>query len=238
VLHDGSVDDLDTFLGSGAFDMDNDQDVADMVAFALCVNGDGFDDLATLPGAPTFSSSDLPIDMATVGQLGPPGGTVNTAHAAVGKQVTVNSPTPGAGQLSLINLFVALAQNDRVDLIVKGVKDGDRRGWYLFSGSTFRSDKNFETITLAGLLALAGAGTELTFTVVPEGLGIRMGVDRDEDGSYDYSEFLNGTDPADPLSGAPSTPVSTPWSLMTLAAALVSITVAYGMRRAFARRRG
>ena len=50
------------------------------------------------PGAPEFESSDLPINMDTVGQLGPEGGEVNTAHAAIGKQVTINSSSPGAGR--------------------------------------------------------------------------------------------------------------------------------------------
>jgi hypothetical protein len=231
VLHDGSVDDLDTFLGSGAFDVDNDQDVADLVAFVLCVNGDDFDELATLPGAPDFISPGLPIDMNTVGQLGPAGGEVNTAHAAIGKQVTINSPSPSAGQLSLINLYFALAQNNRVDLIVKGTKDGDRRGWYLKTGTKFQSDRILETDTLTSLLTLAGSGTELTFTVVPEGLGIRMGIDRDEDGSFDFNEFLNGTDPADSNDFIILTPVSTPWTLITIALGLVTLGVLAGLRR-------
>ena len=238
VLHDGSVDDLDTFLGSAAFDVDNDQDLADLISFVLCVNGDDFDELAALPGAPTFESSDLPINMNTVGQLGPEGGEVNTAHAAVGKQVTINSSSPGANQLSLINLFIALSSNNKVDLIVKGAQDGNRRGWVHKDGILFHSDENVtKAISLNNLLALAGAGTEMTFTVVPRGLGTRMGIDRDEDGSYDHTEFLNGTDASDPQSGFPSTPASTPWGLIALSAGLALLTAAYGMRRALAKRR-
>jgi len=45
------------------------------------------------------------------------------------------------------------------------------------------------------------AGTHvLTFTAVPSGQGIRMGIDRDEDGYYDRTELDYGTDPADPAS--------------------------------------
>ncbi len=236
LLHDGSVDDLDTFFGSDAFDVDNDQDVSDLIAFTLCVNGDGFTDLATLPGAPTFfSPPGLPINLASVGQLGPDGGGTLTAHAGVGKQVTIDTPTPGArapGQ-SLIDLFVALAQSDTVDVIVNGVKDGDRRSWYLTSGTTFQSDKNGETISLAALMALAGPGTELTFTVVPEGLGLRTGVDRDEDGSYNYSEFLNNTDPADSLSFALPTPAmqTSGYVLMALLLAGLTLSAITGRRR-------
>ncbi len=237
VLHDGSVDDLDSFLGSNAFDLDNDQDLADLIAFTLCINGDGFNDLATLPGAPTFESNDLPIDMATVGQLGPDGGTVNTAHAAVGQQVTIDSNPPSPQQASRINLFLALATNNRVDLIVKGVSEGNRRGWYLKNGSYFQSDKNYVSTTVPGLLALADVGTELTFTVVPKGLGPRMGVDRDGDGSFDFTEFLNGTDPADSSDFILATPAATPWGLIALAFGLSTAGIVFGIRRAYARRR-
>ena len=53
---------------------------------------------------------------------------------------------------------------------------------------------------LAELLALATPDTPLTFTVVPPGTGIRLGVDRDEDGSLDRTEIDYGFDPADPRS--------------------------------------
>lgn len=238
VLHDGSIDDLDTFLGSNAFDVDNDQDVADLIAFVLCINGDGFGDLAGLPGAPNFFSPPaLPINLATVGQLGPDGGATQTAHAATGKQVTINSATPPAPDQSLIDLFVALAQSNAVDLIAKGTKDGNRRGWYLTSGTTFQSDNNGETIGLGALMALAGSGTELTFTVVPEGSGQRMGVDRDEDGFFDYREFLDGTDPADPASKGVAVPVGEATGDALLVFALTLLAAAVLRRRRWAFRR-
>jgi hypothetical protein len=43
-------------------------------------------------------------------------------------------------------------------------------------------------------------GQELTFTCVPPGSGLRMGIDRDEDGVYDGDEIAAGSDPADPAS--------------------------------------
>ncbi len=238
VLHDGSVDDLETFLGSDAFDVDNDQDVADLVAFVLCVNGDDFDELATLPGAPNFfSPPGLPINLATVGQLGPDGGEVNTAHAAIGKQLTINSPNLTAGQQSLLNLYIAMAQNNRVDLIVKGTWDGARRGWVYWSGDRFVSDQKYQTLLTAALLALAGPGNELTFTVVPEGLGVRMGIDRDEDGFYDFDEILAGTDPADGGSIIIGAPASKPRTLFYLTLALVLAATAFGARRLITRQR-
>jgi len=47
------------------------------------------------------------------------------------------------------------------------------------------------------LLALAQPGNEITFTVVPQGTGIRLGIDRDWDGLLDRDELDAGSNPAD-----------------------------------------
>lgn len=208
VLHDGGVDGLDTFLGSTAFDGDNDQDLSDIIAFTLCVNGDDFDRLAALPGAPTFfSPSGLPINMTTVGQLGPDGSETLTAHAGVGQQITINTSTPSQPELDRINEFYDIALSGEVELIAKGVVNGQKRGWVLetdspgFPQNSFQFDDNaMGDVPLSLLLSTAGPGSELTFMLVPTGSGRRMGIDRDSDGSFDYREVLNGTDPNDPLS--------------------------------------
>jgi hypothetical protein len=56
------------------------------------------------------------------------------------------------------------------------------------------------TLTTAALVALAGLGTELTITGVPQGSGHRMGVDRDRDLALDGDEVVAGSDPSSPLS--------------------------------------
>jgi len=43
-------------------------------------------------------------------------------------------------------------------------------------------------------------GGELTYTCVPPGSGVRIGLDRDEDGFLDGDELVAGSDPADPAS--------------------------------------
>jgi hypothetical protein len=40
----------------------------------------------------------------------------------------------------------------------------------------------------------------LTYTAVPPGAGVRLGIDRDRDTWFDRSEALTGYDPADPRS--------------------------------------
>jgi len=244
MLHEGSFDNLDTFVGSAVFDMDSDQDVSDVLAFLLCINGDGFADLAGQAGAPTFfSPPELPV-AGGVGQLGPDGGDTQTGHAAVGKQVTILSGTPSAADLAFIDTMVALAEANKVDLIVSGVKDGLNRGWYLIPeggerapGDNFVSDINDESDSLSELLSYAGAGTPMTFMGVPNGLGLRMGIDRDEDGFYNYTEVINGTNPANPISKG--TPMGAGGNRMTglMFAALVFLASTFLMVRVRNRRR-
>ena len=42
------------------------------------------------------------------------------------------------------------------------------------------------------------ATQERTYTCVPPGSGVRVGIDRDEDGFFDRDEIDGGSDPADP----------------------------------------
>lgn len=211
LVHDGAVDGLARFLSEPAFDLDTDQRLADMIAFNLAIAGADFPMLLGLTGAPTMGI--------------PPAAPDHTAHAAVGTQFTVDTPTPGAGALATINMLIALADAGKIDVIVKGSESGDPRGWYRLGSpsSTFQSDENGVTNSLAEILALAGAGAEVTFSAVPEGSGMRMGVDRDSDAFFDYTEFLQGSDPADPLDFTPKSgmPLST-WALLAVLGLLLA----------------
>ena len=194
VLHDGSVDSIARFVSEPVFSMANDQEVADMVAFML-----------------TFSGSDLPDGNRTLGTLEPVGTPSQDAHAAVGKQETINS----GGANSLIDDMITEADKAGpkprgVDLVVKGVFSGENRGWVYNSVSgDFDSDRSGESHTLGQLKTGAGVGSELTFTVVPRGSGTRIGIDRDEDGHFDTDETDACSDPADagsvPGAGCPTT---------------------------------
>jgi DNA-binding beta-propeller fold protein YncE len=89
------------------------------------------------------------------------------------------------------------------DLVVKGTLNGEARGWHYQTGpNTFQSDRVAETdLTDAELRDVSGvSGQALTYTCVPPGSGVRIGVDRDEDGFFDRDEIDDGSDPADPLS--------------------------------------
>jgi hypothetical protein len=89
--------------------------------------------------------------------------------------------------------------------VVKGINGGEQRGWVYAGGGSFQSDRAAETITAASLRASAGAGAELTYTVVPFVARTRVGVDRDIDGFFDRDELDVCSDPADAAS-TPGTP--------------------------------
>lgn len=117
------------------------------------------------------------------------------SHAGIGQQVTANGV---ANDTARINQLIAIAGGaGGPALVVKGRVGGEPRGWMLQGGS-FRSDRAAEpTLTAAALLALAGTGSELTYTLVPQGSQTRLGVDRDLDGFLDGDERDAGSDPAD-----------------------------------------
>jgi hypothetical protein len=99
-----------------------------------------------------------------------------------------------------VDAMIGLAQSpfNRVEVIVKGEQNGLKRGWVYEPGHDyFQSDRNSEHLTLPELIALAAPERPLTFTVVPQGSGQRIGIDRDEDGYFDRTELDFGADPAD-----------------------------------------
>jgi DNA-binding beta-propeller fold protein YncE len=89
------------------------------------------------------------------------------------------------------------------DLVVKGSHNGEARGWsYQPLTDTFQSDRAAEPpLADAQLRQIAAVpGQQLTYTCVPPGSGLRIGVDCDEDGAFDRDELDAGSDPADATS--------------------------------------
>jgi DNA-binding beta-propeller fold protein YncE len=155
-LHDGSVDRVLTFLGAGVFTTTIEQEEA-LEAFIMA-----FD-----------------TDLAPI----------------VGQQVTLRANS-GSDVTDRVALLIRRADEDLVmpigiaakecDLIVKGVVQGEKRGWVYRSGefAPDRADEN--PLTPSELTALAAEpGQPLTFTCAPPGSGDRMGIDRDRDGILD-----------------------------------------------------
>ncbi|MFN0010121.1 MAG: YncE family protein [Phycisphaerales bacterium] len=180
-LHDGSVDSIARFIAEPAFIVNNDQEVADLVAFMLCLSGSDL-----IGGSPT-NQQVLP---------GPPS---KDARASVGRQITFFDQAPDFNSTTLLGQMVTQAAAAKVGLIAKARTGNASRGFH-YNAGLFRSDRATETFTQAQLLALAGPGSEVTFTVVKSGTQIRLGVDRDGDGFFDRNELDVCSDPADAAS--------------------------------------
>ena len=80
------------------------------------------------------------------------------------------------------------------DLVVKGKIGGVPKGWVRVSAGTFQPDDGSANLSDATLRALAQtAGQELTYTAVPPGSGVRIGIDRDLDGVLNGKDNCPGT---------------------------------------------
>jgi hypothetical protein len=110
-------------------------------------------------------------------------------HAGVGRQRTLAGPDRADPQAtSWIDRALALADDGQVGLVVHGLLEGRPRGWAYAGAGTFQSDRPAERIGADQLRSAALPGSELTWTVVPLGSQVRLGIDRDLDG------LLNGED--------------------------------------------
>jgi hypothetical protein len=178
--HDGSVDSLVRFL-QDSLELPSDFETGHMIAFLLCLNG-----------------SDLPKGLLNDRER-PIGLESQDAHAAVGKQTTI---TDGVRSRFLRDMYAILQPaTSRVDVIVKGFKDGVPRGWlYDRVAREFISDRLNERILPTDLESLATPTNPLTFTVVARNTGVRIGIDQDEDGFPDRTEVEAHSDPANPKS--------------------------------------
>jgi hypothetical protein len=106
----------------------------------------------------------------------------------VGQQVTLRLDNAAASGPRL-NLLIARVAHGEGDLIVHGRMLGVERG-YVYRNGHFISDRvNKPPLPTAALRLLALVpGQELTFTCVPPGSGVRMGIDRDLDGVLNGDE--------------------------------------------------
>ncbi|HWN97407.1 MAG TPA: hypothetical protein VNT99_20415 [Methylomirabilota bacterium] len=174
-MHDGRVDTLTRFMIDGFPQAaPTDQSIANFVSFMLCFSGSDF-----IP-VPSNFSQDVP--------------------ASVGRQVTFSAPVAPPLLASMFEL--ATRTNSRVQLALRGKKDGLFRHWLLRRATgDFQSNRHGEmAATLDDVIASAAPGNEFTATLVPEGTGVRLALDRDGDGYFDMTEMEMGYDPANAAS--------------------------------------
>ncbi len=121
--------------------------------------------------------------------------------AGVGRQITFNGPNNNNPMLvGQIGTMIAMADAGQVGLVVKGRQGGLDRGFAYIGFNVFASDRGGSFINTTVLRTAAGPGNELTWTVVPAGTQLRIGVDRDGDSFFDRDELDAGSNPADATS--------------------------------------
>jgi YVTN family beta-propeller protein len=172
-LHDGSVDSLATFLSARAFSVGSDQDVADLVALMMAFSGSDFGNANPLLGGPAPPSRDT--------------------HAAVGAQAMFG----GGSVPARIEQFLALARVGAVDLVVRAGAVGHA---YDRPSDSFLASDGAPASSPTALQSRASAAAPQLWTVVPAGLAVRLGIDRDGDGVRDAVELRQGSNPADAAS--------------------------------------
>lgn len=119
-------------------------------------------------------------------------------HPATGATVTMTQANFNSPGMQIYEDLVAASSLGVVDLIASGTLNGEVRG-FVHTGYGWDSDRFGDVWTEQSLFAaIQGGAAEISYMGVPLGEGVRMGIDRDLDGSRDRDELDQGTDPADP----------------------------------------
>jgi cysteine-rich repeat protein len=169
VLHDGSVDSVETFLSGGVFSLSN-QERQELTQFILA-----------------FDSDIAPV----VGQqvsIGPG----NFSVTDVNDRIALFDARAAA----VFDSKILGGTVTECDVIAKTVEAGIEKGYARQSGGLYLPDDNGPAISEATLRAKAnpaGDAQTITYTAVPPGAGTRMGIDRDEDTLLNGVESNSGT---------------------------------------------
>lgn len=115
-------------------------------------------------------------------------------HASVGAQATKGG---AVDQTARRGELVTIASAGSSQLTARGNFNGTLRSFLFTGGAAFQSDRLAEIRTLAELDAQTSASNPFTYTLVVNGTGTRIALDRDGDGFYDRDEIEQCADPSD-----------------------------------------
>ncbi|MFO0757826.1 MAG: hypothetical protein U0359_15125 [Byssovorax sp.] len=105
----------------------------------------------------------------------------------VGQQTTLTAAT-AAAVAERVDLLIDRADAGDCDLVAKASTPGGARGYLYLGAGAFRTDRASEGTISAAALRAIGTGNpnaSVTYTCVPPGSGVRIGIDRDLDGVLD-----------------------------------------------------
>ena len=107
----------------------------------------------------------------------------------VGQQITLTSASSAVVN-PRINLLRARADVGECDLVAKGRVNNETRGFLYIGAGLFMADTQSISPTDDAELraAVVATGGMLTYTCTPPGSGVRIGIDRDLDGTLDGDE--------------------------------------------------
>lgn len=118
-------------------------------------------------------------------------------YPVMGQQITLTEDNADVVDAQ-INLLMARAELGECDLVARGKTSN---GYLYQNDGTFKTNVAADkSLTAAKLHAKAKKGATMTYTCTPPGSGVRIALDRDEDGALDGDEIAAGTNPADPAS--------------------------------------
>lgn len=115
------------------------------------------------------------------------------SHPALGMQVTISDIVDNSRDLQTL-LSRANTHRRQLSIVVKGLLDGEERGFVYQGGNRYASDREGEVITHNQLLALARASGPLTWTLVQPQTANRLGIDRNADGLLNSEDRDNDGD--------------------------------------------
>ncbi len=192
----------DAFLGDQVRGFGFNHDGATPTVFrfiSATSNGAGFDQSPATPGGfPPGPAGDLMKRQVEDFQL------VFDSNLApiVGQQTTLtrdNATAVGAR----IGLLIDRAKAGECDLVAKSGSNHSEKGYfYDVASGRFVGNRRCDAPLSDTSLRLRASqnGGELTYTCAPPGSGVRIGIDRDEDGVLDGDEEDGGSDAADAAS--------------------------------------
>ena len=181
LLHDGSMDSVSRYLTQPLFDLDSDQEVADVIAFMYSLNGDTFDGAGSAFSRPSSR-------LGTFIQMG----NAYDVHPASGRQIDVESIR--RNPLTVFSLFGVLNMVEESGGAVEAVlhgrhSSGEQRTWHYDPlQQQFDPDSLLEgPMAIAPMLNRQDV-SGLTLTLLPHRSTSRYGGDLDGDGLPNFDE--------------------------------------------------